>query len=93
MLENMKRGRLKGIKWLKTTKGKNHLKEIRELAKIWHKTEEAKVWRIKMATETWKNKKTTRKICINCKKNYQTYFPTRSKYCSANCKSLYRNKN
>jgi len=96
MLENMKKGTLKMIKWVKTKDGKKqnnkHLKKIRELAKIWHSSEEGKLWHSVNGKETWKNRKTETKICINCNKKYETYFPTRSKYCSPHCKSLYRNK-
>jgi hypothetical protein len=92
LLENLARGRSKVLKWNKSKDGKKHLKEIRELTKIWHKSKEGLTWHSTMSKETWKYKKTTKKICINCNKKYETYFPTRSKYCSPHCKSLYRNK-
>src|SRR3990167_4450027 len=71
-----------------------NLKLGRAKADLWHRGEEHRKLAKKWAKESWRNKKTEPKNCtlIECGKIYQTYFPTRSKFCSRKCKehSRYR---
>lgn len=92
LIDNLNRGRKKSKKFWTSKKGLKLLEKMRDQTKIWHASDEGSAWHSLHGKETWINRKTETKKCINCKKNYQTYFPTRSKYCSNNCKSLYRNK-
>ncbi len=69
-----------------------NLKLGRKKADAWHRGEEHRKLAKKWAKKSWKNKKTYSKKCIllECQKTYQTYFPTRSKFCSRKCKERAR---
>lgn len=92
LMENLNRGRIKSKKFWKSKKGLKRLEKLRELTKIWHASDEGRTWHSIHGKETWINRKSYTKKCVNCKKSYQAYFPSRSKYCSGSCKSLYRYK-
>ena len=53
----------------------------------WHKSKEGLEWHSLNGKNAWINRATEKKTCIVCNKEYQTPFPTRSKYCHANCKA------
>ncbi|MDC3026312.1 hypothetical protein OA248_03295 [Candidatus Pelagibacter sp.] len=92
MLDNLNRGRVKSTKYWTSDEGLKILSELRELTKKWHASEAGRKWHSKHGKETWINRKTSKKICLNCNSEYETYFPSRSKFCSNNCKSAYRTK-
>jgi hypothetical protein len=69
-------------KWQKNIEEKARPKAIE-----WHKSKKAKAFHKRIAKLSWKNKKFIAKICLVCKKEYKTPFPTRSKYCSLNCRA------
>ena len=62
--------------------GKNH---------EWLRTDAGRAKMRQNAVEQWENKPLTTKICEMCGKEYQTPFPTRSKYCSPACETKKRN--
>src|SRR3990167_86157 len=64
-----------------------HLASIRPLTKKWHKSKEGSRWHKKHGIDGWKHRKQTKKKCEVCRKDYQTPFPFRSKYCHNNCKA------
>ena len=63
-----------------------HAKGV-EAAKEWHKSEEGREWHSKHGKQTWVNREQSKKKCIVCDKEYETTFPSRSKYCHQNCKA------
>jgi hypothetical protein len=65
---------------------KNVVKFAVPLAKKWHASSKGSRWHSEHITETWKNWEVVIKICQTCGKEYETYFPTRSKFCHLNCK-------
>lgn len=81
----------------------NHLKEperieksrltikiAREFANKWHGSPEGLKFHKKLGKISWKKKIKKEKKCLNCFKQYKTYFPSRSKFCSTKCKSKFR---
>ena len=70
-------------------------KKGRDAAAEWHKTEEG-IEQLKEASRiSWLKKVYHKKNCEVCGKEYETPFPTRSKYCHQNCraKALRQRKN
>lgn len=63
-----------------------HKKGI-EKAKEWHKSEEGREWHRQHGKNCWRNKEYTKLNCQVCGKEYETPFPSRSKYCHNNCKA------
>lgn len=92
LLQNLERGREKNREYLLSQENLDRLTNNRELAKGWHKSEEGRKIHSRVAIESWINKKKTKKNCLNCKNEYETYFPNRSKFCGNNCKASYRRK-
>jgi hypothetical protein len=66
-------------------KNKEHLAKIRPLTKAWHCSEEGRAWHKQHGKDGWKNRKPVKKICIECEKEFETYFPSRTKYCGGTC--------
>lgn len=66
-----------------------------EVARIyaskWHGSKAGLQFHKKLGKLSWKNKIKYKKECTFCNKNYKTYFPSRSKFCSTSCKSKNRN--
>jgi hypothetical protein len=75
-----------------TSKRKDGLKKARELAKEWHKSDEGRDWHSANSIEAWKNKKTDSVVCKNCGASFETYFPTRAKFCCVNCHHQYKDR-
>jgi hypothetical protein len=63
-----------------------HAKGI-EKAKEWHKSEDGREWHRQHGKQSWINKQMFKKNCTVCGKEYETPFPTRSKFCHQNCKA------
>ncbi len=53
----------------------------------WHKTEEGRKQLLEAAKMSWLKREYHKKNCEVCGKEYETPFPTRSKYCHNNCKA------
>jgi hypothetical protein len=92
VLDAMKTGVKKAIangthKYINTEKHKKHFKEVvQEAARVWHGSKEGIEFHKKLGKETWKNKKGTEVKCQFCDRSFITPFPSRAKYCHANCK-------
>jgi hypothetical protein len=71
-------------------------KKGRDAAAEWHKTEEG-IEQLKEASRiSWLKRELHKKNCEICNKEYETPFPTKSKYCHQNCRAKalrQRNKN
>lgn len=67
------------------TRQLENLALIRPLANQWHKTEEASKVLSDINKKYWETKETSPCVCKMCGKEFQTYFPTRTKYCSSLC--------
>jgi hypothetical protein len=65
---------------------KESLLKAQESAKIWHASEEGLAWHKKHGKECWIDRKLHKVNCIVCKKEVETPFPTRTKYCSKSCR-------
>lgn len=56
-------------------------------ANAWHSTDAGKKWHSAHGRESWMGRAKTMAICTVCGKEYGTYFPERSIYCSPECNS------
>lgn len=73
----------------KTSRVEN-LNRIRPLAAKWHSSLDGREWHSNHGKETWVNRKPVDKRCEVCGGIYQTFMPSRSKYCSPQCKEAKR---
>jgi len=73
-------------KWVGSPENKKQLIEAGKMSKEWHASPEGIEWHSTHGRATWVNRQKYTKECIICGNEYQTPFPTRSKYCHANCK-------
>lgn len=72
---------------------KNGIEKAQESAKKWHASDEGIKWHSKQGKYTWSVRKTINKKCIECGKEFKTYWPKKSKYCSPICSSRNWTKN
>ena len=63
------------------------LEKAQLAARAWHSTPEGLKWHSENGKACWKNRKQYVKSCVQCGKQYETYYPTRAKYCHGNCKA------
>lgn len=66
-------------------KNKEDLKLAQEAAKEWHASEEGLAWHSEHGKKTWEGREPVKAICTVCGKEYETYFPSRSRFCSRAC--------
>ena len=57
------------------------------VAPEWHRSEEGRQWHSEHGKKIWQERESTTKQCEMCQKEYQTKFPSRSKFCHQNCKA------
>jgi len=71
-----------------------HSKAIKEAPK-WHRSPEGIAWHSKHGKKTWAERKPSPATCSFCNAPYQTFFKSRSRYCSNSCvqKAAYRRRN
>jgi hypothetical protein len=55
-------------------------------APAWHSSPEGKAWHSANGRATWQAKPAVSALCQQCGGAYETYFPTRAKFCSPACK-------
>jgi hypothetical protein len=58
-----------------------------EASKEWHRSDEGRKFHSEIGKKSWENKPKYIKICEVCQKEYETFFPKRSKFCHNNCKA------
>lgn len=63
------------------------LDRARVAAGRWHGSPEGRRWHSASSKRAWKKRTATAAVCKQCDKDYKTYYPSRSKYCHANCKA------
>lgn len=66
------------------------LRASQDKANAWHATTEGIEWHKKHGKDTWVDRKLFKRNCNYCKKEYETPFPTRSKFCTQYCKHASR---
>lgn len=66
-------------------KNQEYLERARIAAAIWHGSPEGIKWHKKHGKETWLDRLPVEAICSKCGKQYWTYFPSRSRFCSSAC--------
>ncbi len=67
-----------------------HLANVNNLAKSWHKSKSGKKFHKKIGKLSWKKRKKVKVRCIYDNKTFETYFPSRAKFCHNNCDQKYR---
>lgn len=63
------------------------LSRIRVLASKWHGSPEGIAWHERHGKQTWQDRQPIYKVCETCAAPYQTYFPSRSRFCGGTCKA------
>jgi hypothetical protein len=51
----------------------------------WHASAEGIEWHRQNGIQAWEKRKPTPAVCTVCKTSYETYFASRSRFCSNNC--------
>ena len=65
--------------------GRIDMDKARELAKLWHSSPEGLEWHSVNGKRSWDWRETESKVCVRCGTEYDTYFATRSRFCSDAC--------
>lgn len=81
--------------WVGSAENLEHLDSMRDKAAEWHRSAEGRAWHSEHGRKSWEERAWTEKTCQHCGSEYKTPYPTRSKFCSQNCRSLagyYANK-
>ena len=63
------------------------LAEAGKKAAEWHGSPEGLKWHSENGKKAWDNRKSVTVACTVCAKEYETFYPTRSKFCHQNCKA------
>ena len=66
------------------------LDTARESARLWHGSEDGHKWHSEHGKQTWEGRKLHKCTCAFCGKEFDTPFPSRTRYCSQNCGSRHR---
>jgi hypothetical protein len=74
-------------KWVGSEANKRQILAAGELAKTWHSSPAGLAWHSENGKKAWESRTKTTKQCVECGKEYETYYPTRSKFCHQNCKA------
>lgn len=73
-----------------------HIKDMRELATEWHRSEEGRKMHSRLAKKQWENAGLITYACTECGKEFQSkhrYGPNENHFCSNNCKAAFRRHN
>ena len=73
--------------WVGSAANKAQLASINDLAKGWHASEAGKQWHSRTAVVSWAKRVWHKMCCTECGAEFSTPFPSRAKYCHANCKA------
>ena len=57
----------------------------REAAREWHGSEEGRQWHVEHGKQTWEGREPVEATCTICATKFQTYFPSRARFCSHSC--------
>ena len=72
---------------------RKHIKDMRELASEWHRSEEGRQWHKAHAKQAWEDAETIRYVCTECGKEFESrhhYGPEENRFCSNSCKAAFR---
>jgi hypothetical protein len=72
--------------WVKERQ-RNNLRAAQDKCNAWHSTDEGREWHSEHGKRTWEGRVPSKAICTVCGKEYETFFPERSFYCSTICNS------
>ena len=72
--------------WVGSAANRKQIVAAGELAKAWHSSDEGIAWHKAHGVDAWKNREWHSKKCEECRREYFTPYPTRSKFCHSNCK-------
>lgn len=73
--------------WVGSEANKRQIAIAGDLAKAWHSSPEGLAWHADNGKKAWESRQTTTKQCCECGKDYETYYPNKSKFCHQNCKA------
>ena len=72
---------------------RKHIKDIRELASEWHRSDAGRKWHSERAKKEWENAEPIRYVCTECGKEFESrhhYGPDENRFCSNSCKAAFR---
>jgi hypothetical protein len=61
------------------------LRDNADKAAEWHASPEGLAWHAANSKQAWEKKESVPAVCTVCTKTYETYFASRSRFCSHNC--------
>lgn len=61
------------------------LDKAQKAAVHWHKSVAGRNWHKKHGKKSWINRKPEQVACVVCGTSFESFFPTRTKYCSSSC--------
>ena len=70
-----------------------HLKRIRPLTAVWHRSEEGRKWHSEHGRKSWEARKAEAYVCTQCGKTFESlnkYAEQGNRFCGNNCRSAYR---
>jgi DNA-directed RNA polymerase subunit RPC12/RpoP len=70
-----------------------HIKDMRELASEWHRSEAGREMHKRLAEKQWENAEPIKYICTECGKEFESrhhYGPEENHFCGPNCKAAFR---
>lgn len=67
-----------------------YMRKANEASKPWHSTPDGIAFHKDNGLKSWEDRELTTKHCEHCGKEYETPFPTRSRFCTPNCASKSR---
>jgi hypothetical protein len=73
-----------------------HIKDMRELASEWHRSEAGREMHRRLSKKQWENAELISYTCTECGKSFQTrhhYSPEENRFCSNNCRAAFRRHN
>lgn len=57
----------------------------REAASRWHKSSDGRAWHKLHGKRMWKNRTQHSAVCEKCGEQFQTYWPSKARFCSSSC--------
>lgn len=81
-------------KWVGSEANKLQLRTAAKRAIEWHQSDAGREWHRQHGRTNWAKRKSVGATCQECGTGYETFYPSRSMFCSKNCKmrTAYRRK-
>ena len=61
------------------------LARAQDSARAWHASDEGREWHSRNSKKMWETRKPVKAVCTVCGKEFETFFPSRARFCSTSC--------